>query len=269
MIEKKRLRLMLITAAGFALLIAAQTGAMPIEGCGPNTQCNSCHSLSIEEANIILKDVGQVKEVKHSTVRGLFELTIENQGRRAIAYMDYGKKHLIPAPIFNIASRRPVTDQLPQFSQPATIQLDKIPLNNSIVMGNPSGKKRLFVFTDPDCPYCAKLHIELKALIAMEPDLAVYVKLFPLDMHPNAFVKSRVIMGAKNSLELLDKAFSGETLPKMTEKDVAGPVEETIRLGRSMGINSTPTLVLPDGRVMPGYREAAELRKLINETSSK
>jgi thiol:disulfide interchange protein DsbC len=55
----------------------------------------------------------------------------------------------------------------------------------------------------------------------------------------------------------------------MTEKDVAGPVEETIRLGRSMGINSTPTLVLPDGRVMPGYREAAELRKLINETSSK
>lgn len=241
--------------------LAAEAGAMAQQGCGGD--CASCHSLTEKEAAGLLKSVGAVKMVRMASVQGLFEVTLEKDGRQAIAYMDYGKKHLIPGPIFNIASGRTIAPAPANVEKkPLSVDIAKIPLDNALVMGNPKGKKKLFVFTDPDCPFCGKLHAELKKLVAEEPDLAIYVKMFPLKMHPLAYDKARVILGA-NSLDLLDKAFSGGTLPAPGAKDAAKPVDDTIRFAGSVGIDSTPTLVLPDGRVMPGFREATELKELL------
>jgi thiol:disulfide interchange protein DsbC len=239
--------------------------AMPSqEGCGG--ACNKCHSLTVQEANSILTGLGvEVKNVNPAAVNGLWELDVEQAGKQGVAYIDYGKKHLIPGPIFDIAARAPVSGavNVPP-PPPASVNVDTIPLTDSIVMGNPKGKKKLFVFTDPDCPYCAKMHGELKKLAAMEPDLAIYLKMFPLRMHPDAYDKARVILGARGkSLEMLDKAFSGQKLPQPGVKDVKKPVDETIKFAESIGINSTPTLVLPDGRIMPGFLEAAAIKELI------
>ncbi len=38
-----------------------------------------------------------------------------------------------------------------------------------------------------------------------------------------------------------------------------------MNFAQSIGINATPTLVLPDGRIMPGYQDAAALEKLLTE----
>jgi thiol:disulfide interchange protein DsbC len=104
--------------------------------------------------------------------------------------------------------------------------------------------------------------MELVKLTYMEPDLAIYVKMFPLKMHPGAYDKARVILGG-DSAYLLNKAFAGEPLPAATDKDRKEPVDETLKLGESLGITGTPTLVLPNGTVVTGYKEAGELKKLI------
>ena len=228
--------------------------------------CSSCHSLSRDEAKTIFKGLGEVTEVKLSPLKGLYEVTLRQKNRQAVAYLDFGKKLLVPGPIFEIASKRPVTPppvEIPQII--SKVELEKIPLTDSIVMGNPQGKKRMFVFTDPDCPFCGKLHGELKKLVSMEPDLAIYVKMYPLRMHPAAYDKARVILGS-NSLQLLEKAFAGEKLPAPGDKDPKGPVEETIRLGESLGIDGTPAMILPDGRMITGARDAGALRKLIGDS---
>ncbi|MEN8687266.1 MAG: thioredoxin fold domain-containing protein [Desulfuromonadales bacterium] len=36
-------------------------------------------------------------------------------------------------------------------------------------------------------------------------------------------------------------------------------------LARELGIRSTPTLVMPDGRVIPGYRKAEAILTIIGE----
>jgi len=227
--------------------------------------CSSCHSLSRDEAKTIFKGLGEVTEVKLSPLKGLYEVTLRQKNRQAVAYLDFGKKLLVPGPIFEIASKRPVTPppvELPQIISKG--ELEKIPLGDSIVMGNPQGKKRVFVFTDPDCPFCGKLHGELKKLVSMEPDLAIYVKMYPLRMHPAAYDKARVILGS-NSLELLEKAFAGEKLPAPGDKDPKGPVDETIRLGESLGIDGTPAMILPDGELITGARSSESLRKMLKK----
>ena len=45
-------------------------------------------------------------------------------------------------------------------------------------------------------------------------------------------------------------------------------VDQTLALGPELGIQSTPTLVLPNGLVMPGYKTADELIKRIREEST-
>jgi thiol:disulfide interchange protein DsbC len=227
--------------------------------------CASCHSLSKEEAGTIFKGLGEVTDVKTSPLKGLYEITVQQKNRRAVAYLDFGKKLLVPGPIFNIATKRPITPppvELPKVI--SKVELDKIPLANSIVMGNPDGKKRLFVFTDPDCPFCGRLHGELKKLVAMEPDLAVYIKMYPLKSHPAAYDKARVILGSK-SLELLEKAFSGEKLPAPGDRDPGLPVDESLSLGDSLGVEGTPAMIFPDGTLVSGFRDAKTLRALLTE----
>lgn len=249
------------------LLIAVSGGtafAMGQEGCGGD--CTTCHSLTNTEASTLLKDIGTVKSVSMSRVRGLYELALEKDGKQGVVYLDYAKKHLISGQVFDIATRQllaPVSAPPSPPAPPIIIDQGKIPRENSLIMGNPQGTRKLFVFTDPDCPFCGKMHGELQKLVAMEPDLAIYIKLFPLKMHPGAYDKARVILG-KKSLELLEKSFNGQKLPPPGERDLAKPVDDSLKYAESIGINSTPTLVLPDGRVMAGYRDAAALRKLIS-----
>jgi thiol:disulfide interchange protein DsbC len=241
------------------LLCAPASFAMSGDGCGG--ECASCHSLSVQEAGGLLKELGKVTQVKQAPVRGLYEITLEKGGQNVTTYLDYGKKHLIGGQIYDIASRQVVGStgeaKRPERLDPATLKTDA-----TLVLGNPKGKKRLFVFTDPECPYCAKMHVELKRLAAQEPDLAIYIKLFPLKIHPNAYDKARVILGAR-SLALLDKSFAGGKLPAPGARDARKPVDDTLRYAESVGISSTPTLVLPDGRILPGLKDAETMRKLL------
>jgi len=225
--------------------------------------CASCHTLSRAEATSIFKGLGDVKEVKMSPVKGLYEVTVQQGNRQAIAYLDFSKKMLVPGPIFDTVTKSSLTPppvELPKILSKE--ELASIPLKNSIVMGNLGGKKRLIVFTDPDCSFCARLHAELKKLVVVEPDLAIFIKMFPLEMHPGAYDKARVILSS-NSLEILEKAFEKEVLPVPGLKDPKEPVDETIKLGASLGIDGTPAMIFPDGRLISGAQNIKTLRGLL------
>jgi thiol:disulfide interchange protein DsbC len=243
--------LMTACAASAAEGVCAQSAAAPPE-------------LTLKEANELLRGVGEVKSVRLSPVNGLWLLELEKDGRKGEAFLDFDKKNVMVGTVFPLAG---VKLAGPETAGAALgggkVNSAAIPLTNSIVMGNPKGSQKLIVFTDPECPYCAKLHAELKKLVAEEPDLAVYVKLFPLASHPQAYTKARVIMGA-GSLELLDKAFSGLALPPLGTNDSKEPVIETLALARSLGISGTPTLVLADGAMVKGAMDLTSLKNLLS-----
>jgi thiol:disulfide interchange protein DsbC len=249
------------------LSISSSSTVFAMKECGDiGVDCAKCHALTVQEANVLLKDIGGgVKTVKMALVKGLWELSLEKDGRQGLAYIDFSKKYILAGPLFRIDSIKPAAQAPAQGPQRKVDKVDitTIPLASSIVMGNPKGKKKLFVFTDPDCPFCSKQHAELKKLVELDKEIVVYVKFFPLvSMHPKAYDKSRVIL-EQNSPELLDKAFAKEALPEPATKAPSKGIDETMNFAQSIGIDSTPTLVLPDGRIMAGYRTADDLKGLI------
>ncbi len=77
-------------------------------------------------------------------------------------------------------------------------------MEHALVMGNPAAQKKAVVFTDPDCCYRVKLHIELKKIVAERNDVAFYIRLFPLAMHKDSYWKSKSIL-CSSSLQMLEE----------------------------------------------------------------
>lgn len=254
----------LIFSLAFTLIIASPSFAMAKEGCGG--ACNVCHTLSQKDAGDLLKNIGvTVKSVKEAPAKGLFELLVEKDNKQGIIFLDYGKKHLMQGMIVSLETLQPVSahaQDLPQSKQPTSVDVSKIPADKAVIMGNPKGSKKLYVFTDPDCPYCKKAHLELKKLASIAPDVAIHIMLFPLQMHPAAYDKSRTMFETK-SQELMDKAFDGKDVPKPAKESSKKAIDEIIAFANANGISGTPTMVMPDGKIEVGVRDAETLKKML------
>ncbi len=100
----------------------------------------------------------------------------------------------------------------------------------------------------------------MKQVADQRKDIVFYIKLFPLKNHPEALQKSKSIVCEK-SLALLEDAFEKKPIPK--PKCETSAVDENMKLAQKLGITSVPSLVLPDGRIFPGYKDAKTLIQLI------
>jgi len=102
----------------------------------------------------------------------------------------------------------------------------------------------------------------MKKVLEKRKDIAFYLKLFPLiKLHPKAYEKSMTIV-CKKSLELLEDNFAGKKLPPPECK--TKEVDENLKLGERLGISGTPAIILPDGGIIPGYKNADALIQLID-----
>ena len=100
----------------------------------------------------------------------------------------------------------------------------------------------------------------MKKIIEERKDIVFYIKIFPLKNQPEAHEKSKSIICEK-SLALLEDAFEKKPIPK--PKCETSAVDENIKLAQKLSITSVPSLVLPDGRIIPGYKDAKTLTNLI------
>jgi thiol:disulfide interchange protein DsbC len=100
----------------------------------------------------------------------------------------------------------------------------------------------------------------MKKITEGRKDIAFYIIMYPLKIHPEAYKKAKAIVCEKSIL-LLEDAFNKKPLPE--PKCETTSLDEKIKLAEKLGISSTPTLILPDGRVFPGYKDAKTLLDLI------
>jgi len=254
------MRKILFLAVGLSILLYA-SNSYGFSNKGEN--CSKCHTLKKEEAAALLKQIDpnvKILNIKLTPLKSLWEVDIESGNKKAVVYLDITKKYLITGQILDIKGKRNLTQESGEVLN--KIDASKIPLGDAIVMGDKNAKKRVIVFTDPDCPFCAKLHSELKKIVAERKDVVFFVKMFPLPMHKEAPEKAKAIVCEK-SLTLLDAAFEKKPISKPKCKTSA--VDDNIALGKKLGITGTPSLVMPDGRVISGFRDATALKALIDK----
>ena len=202
--------LLCVLLAG-ALLSVPAVQAFTGEGCSEG-ECRDCHDLGKDEAQGLLKDLaGRVLEVRFSEVPGLWVVDVEKKGKKFPVFIDFSKQYLIGGKIIKLATKEDVS--LRTYINLNRVDVSRIPLGDAIVIGNPKAKYQVIVFDDPECTYCKKLHPEMKRVAKEHPDIAFFIKLYPLTkIHPQAYNKAKAIICAK-SLQLLDDSLAGKPIP--------------------------------------------------------
>lgn len=263
---KKALLLPLILSV---LLFGSQ--AYGFGGC--EEDCGKCHSLEQKEAEQILSKMkrtsAKVLDIKMSPVRGLWEVSVDDRGFRDVMYVGFSKKQIVRGTVIDIDQYAAKTQEKPvetKNSRAKYVDTSKVSLDSSLILGNINAEHKVLVFTDPDCPFCSKLHAELKKVVAESNDIAFYLKLMPLKMHPNAYWKSQSIM-CSSSLQMLEDNFEKKQIPRPACEGKV--IDDNLKLAGELGITGTPTLIMPDGFLLVGGPDARALKDLVISHSRK
>jgi hypothetical protein len=150
-------------------------------------------------------------------------------------------------------------------------------IKDSILFSIGNGPKQVYLFTDPDCPYCVKLDKAISGL-GVKGDFTINVIPFPLQsLHENALDKSRYVytLESKERKEEFSRIGGNkasvskirEILMTKTEKEIKEidrKIGQGMAIGRIIGVQGTPSLFKLDEngksiKVNPG--EVLKLKK--------
>ena len=157
----------------------------------------------VEAAKLLGNLVDKVNSVEFSEVPGLWVAEVEKDQKKLPIYIDFSKQYLVSGNVIRLNDKSNMTRQRSAIMN--KIDVSQIPLDDALLLGKSTAKTKVIVFTDPECPFCKRLHAELKEVVKRDPEIAFLIKLYPLKMHPNAYDVSKSIVCNK-SLELLENS---------------------------------------------------------------
>jgi thiol:disulfide interchange protein DsbC len=190
-----------------------------------------------------------VRGVTKSPYFGLYEIQIDEQ----LLYTDAKVNYVLVGSVYDANTKKNMTEA--KLRQLNRVAFDSLPMNLAFKRVKGTGERKLAIFSDADCPFCARLEQELKSI----DNVTIYTFLFPIDgLHPDSARKSRVIWCSSDKVKAWDEFFASGALPE-NKGDCDNPVIATNALGSKLRITATPTLVFADGSVVPGALPAAQL----------
>ncbi|SES06231.1 thiol:disulfide interchange protein DsbC [Vreelandella subterranea] len=189
-----------------------------------------------------------VDEVRETPMEGIYHVRLENGES---FYSNADGSYFLVGDLYENADSGLVNLTEQARNQERADAIAAIPESERVVFrGEEPPKATVVVFTDPSCPYCVRLHETIPEL--NERGIAVHYLAFPRSgMNANAGRTLQQVWCADNPSEAMSQAKQGETLSGSASCD--NPVAEQYTLGRALGVQGTPAIILPDGQMVPGF----------------
>jgi thiol:disulfide interchange protein DsbC len=207
------------------------------------------------EAAAVKKQVEQklpgasVRGVVKTPYFGLYEVQLDDQ----LVYTDAKANYMVLGSIYDTTKRQNLTERRQR--ELSRVAFDSLPLELAFKRVKGNGERKLAIFSDADCPFCARLEQELKSV----DNVTIYTFLFPIDqLHPDSARKSRAIWCSPDKVKAWDEFFASGAVPD-NKGDCDNPVVATSTLGAKLRVTATPTLVFADGSIVPGALPAPQL----------
>jgi thiol:disulfide interchange protein DsbC len=243
-------RLFAALAAAAVLALSGGAWAQPAAPKGAAKPAAADPEMAVVKKTLEQKFPGaEVRSVTKTPYFGLYEVQFDDR----LVYTDAKARYLVVGAVYDTETKINLTEEkLRKLNRVDTAQL---PLDWAIKKVKGSGERVMYVFSDADCPFCAKLEQELKGI----DNVTIYTFLFPIDsLHPDAARKSRIIWCADDRAKAWDAYYETGALPGNTG-DCDNPVAKTQELGAKYRVNATPTLLFADGSVVPGALPAQRI----------
>jgi thiol:disulfide interchange protein DsbC len=196
--------------------------------------------------------------LKESQIPNIYEAMYGTE----VVYLSADGKYFLAGDMINLETRENVSELSKK-----TVRLGMLKKqdNKPVVFKAKDEKHVLTVFTDIDCPYCAKLHREVPDLNAK--GITVEYLMFPrAGLGSPSFKKAVSMWCSDDNKQAMTDAKERKPI---TDKSCENPIEAQYTLGKDMGVTGTPALVTSSGRLIPGYMPADKLAAALEADSNK
>jgi len=139
--------------------------------------------------------------------------------------------------------------------------LAEVRTEDMIVFAPPGERKaHVSVFTDVDCSYCRKLHMEMPEINALGIEVR-YLAYPRAGTNSESYRKIVSAWCANDPRWAITELKQGNKVP---QRSCANPVAAQLELGDQVGVKGTPAMVTESGRLIPGYLSAKALAEALD-----
>ena len=198
----------------------------------------------------------KIEGIQPAPIAGLFEVRFRASDGMRLVYTDAQGTYVLQGSLFEVDSGRDLTEE--RMRKLSAIKFESLPFDQAVKIQRGNGRRVLAMFSDPYCPACKQFEQNLQQI----DDVTVYVFMYPV-IRPELVAQSKAVWCAPDrSTAWLDLALRGKTPP---EAKCDTPLDKILVLGRSLGVNATPTLYLANGEKISGGLAAADLRDMLDQ----
>ena len=223
--------------------------------------------------NIVFADVGMIvnklkpyfpeiktENINTSELDGYYEVVLTNPWID-VMYISMDGKYVIQGAVTDLELMTNIsTNRINSIKREI---LESISDDDKIIFKAENEQYVVHVYTDVDCPYCAKLHADMQELNAL--GITVKYLASPLEqLHPNAQSAMEKIWCAEDKALAIHNYKTRRYLPDSAE--CVNPVAEQLAISKQLGVNGTPSIFFENGTNLPGYLPPNDVLNRILET---
>ncbi len=250
---KKFFLLLCMSAWVGAAVAAVDSAAVPAPA--PASAVSPAAEQMVRQAIHKLSSRAQVDSITPAAMPGFYQVIAAGK----MLYVSADGHYLFNGDLLDLGRQQNVSEAAWAGFRKA--ELARVPAAQRIVFAPPHPKYTVTVFTDVNCGFCRALHEQVDAF--NRAGIAVDYLAWPREgVHTTAgratptYSEMESVWCAADRAAAFTAAIGGRAPKPAT---CSNPVASQFELGRRLGVDGTPTIIGPDGRVLGGYVTAAQL----------
>lgn len=208
-----------------------------------------------------LSDKIQVDWITMAPMPGFYQVIASGQ----MVYVSTDGKYVMHGEVIDLPRKRNISADAWALFRKA--QLATIPASQRLIYGPANPKYTVTVFTDVSCGFCRALHEHMAEL--NKEGIAVEYLAWPREgltttagRPTPTYTEMVSIWCAADPKTAFSAAMAGKAPPAATCEN---PVKQHFELGRKMGVDGTPAIFGPDGRLLGGYLTPEQMLQALKQ----
>lgn len=192
--------------------------------------------------------------VQETPIKGLYEVRYGLQ----VFYITANGRYVVRGDLVDLQSHTNLTQIATRAARAQT--LATLPADSLLTYKAKGAVKHvIYVFSDLNCRYCQMLHDDLPTL--NRHGIEVRYLFWPrAGLNSMSAREAESVWCAKDRQQAYDRAVNGGDVRYASCRN---PVARDFTLGVQMGVQGTPTIILSNGKILPGYLPAPQLMEAI------
>lgn len=206
-----------------------------------------------------------VNRIVETPMKGVYEVVV---GKSEVVYASADARFVFMGQIIDLEKKENLTELTK--TELSKIDISLLNAKDTITTKIGDGSREVFVFADPDCPFCKMLQ---RHLLSMD-NITIHTYLMGLtSLHPRAHQHATTILCQKdpakawNDWTMSDERDFEKMFPESLNCETR--LKKNQELSDSIGVNGTPVIVFKDGRKVSGALPVKSIEKYLEEADKK